>query len=297
MLPVTFRGLEVFVAVVESGGFGAAASALGISQPSVSVHVRDLETKLGNRLFDRHPGAAPQLTDAGRAYYAYALETLERTTAVSSDIRKAKRKLRFAAQRFVADQLLAKPLSEFAAQFPQIELIARSGTFEEVHASCRSGHADLGFMLSDGEVPSLATEPLGRYRLAIIASPNHPLAHASDIPVQELANHAFVVAHSASYFGRTIASMLAAAGLSRINIALQAQDMNMVRGMVIAGVGIACSLRRAVQDDIVEGKLVELDVAMEPMHLWLRYFQSANTDTVEIRELITLIQRNEKQRV
>lgn len=295
MLPVTFRGLEVFVAVVESGGVGAAAATLGISQPSVSVHVRELESKLGNRLFERRPGANPQLTEAGHAYYAYALETLERATSISSGIRNSKRKLRFAAQRFVADQLLAKPLGEFAASYPQIELVARSGTFEEVHALCRRGQVDAGFMLSTGEVPGLNTSPLGRYRLALIAAPFHPLAQENNIPIGELANHPFVVAHDTSYFGRTITSMLKAAGLDRLRVASQAQDMTMVRGMVLAGVGIACSLRRAVATDLAAGTLVELDVAMEPMHLTLNFFLNQQTEIQEVSTLITLI-KNAEQR-
>jgi DNA-binding transcriptional LysR family regulator len=66
MLTITLRGLEVFVAVAEAGSFGAAAASLNISQPSVSVHMRTLEAKVGSPLFERHPGVAPQLTDAGR---------------------------------------------------------------------------------------------------------------------------------------------------------------------------------------------------------------------------------------
>ena len=45
MLPITLRRLQVFVAVVEARSFGAAASVLGITQPSVSVHMRTLETQ------------------------------------------------------------------------------------------------------------------------------------------------------------------------------------------------------------------------------------------------------------
>ncbi|MGF6768043.1 DNA-binding transcriptional LysR family regulator [Paraburkholderia sp. GAS199] len=296
MLPVTFRSLEVFVAVIESGGFGAAAATLGIAQPSVSVHVRDLENKLGRRLFDRRPGVNPELTDAGRAYYAYALEALAKAKAATSDIRKSRERLRFAAQRFVADQLLVKPLGEFAAKYPNIELVARSGTFEEVLSLCRSGQVDLGFMLSTGEVPGLVTEPLGRYRLSLIAAPDHPLASQRKIPIHSLTNFPFVAAHDTSYFGRTIASMLRAAGLSQLKVASQAQDMSMVRSMVIAGVGIACSLRRSVVQDLAAGTLVELDVEMSPMHLVLNYFRNPSVAISEVDALVDMVQAVEVQK-
>jgi len=293
MLPVTLRGLQVFVAVVDSGGFGAAALALNITQPSVSVHIRELESKLGGALFERRPGVSPQLTAAGQAFYAYALETLERTSAISADLKKSKRKLRFAAQRFVADSLLFKALGEFSAEFPQIELIALAGTFEEVHTLCSRGQVDVGFMLSRGDVPGLSSESLGRYRLAFIASPNHPLANKSNISIRTLAQHPFVVAYDTSYFGRTIASMLRAAGMPEPNVASQAQEMSMVRNMVIAGIGISCSLRRAVQKDIAAGTIVELDVDVEPMHLMLHYVRNPKSDMPEIDRLVAMVRQAE----
>ncbi|NDA17568.1 MAG: hypothetical protein EBY99_07825, partial [Burkholderiaceae bacterium] len=63
-----------------------------------------------------------------------------------------------------------------SASYPHVELIAHTGTFEEAHALFKSGAVDLTFVLSNGEVPDLPTEPLGRYRFAFIATPDHPLA-------------------------------------------------------------------------------------------------------------------------
>jgi len=297
MLPVTLRGLQVFVAVVDSGGFGAAALALDIAQPSVSVHIRELEAKIGGALFERRPGVSPQLTAAGRAFYTYALETLERTTAISANLKKSKRKLRFAAQRFVADSVLSKSLGEFSTEFPQIELVALAGTFEEVHSLCSRGQVDLGFLLSNGEVPGLPAEPLSRYRLAFIAAPDHPLANETDISIDTLAQYPFIVAYDTSYFGRTIADMLRAAGLAEPIVASQAQEMSMVRNMVIAGIGISCSLRRSVQKDIAAGSIVELDVDVPPMHLTLHYLRNAKSDMPEIDRLVEIVRDAERMRV
>jgi DNA-binding transcriptional LysR family regulator len=279
--------------VVDSGGFGAAAAALNITQPSVSVHIRELESKVGSPLFERRQGISPQITAAGRAFYTYALETLERTTTISSSLKNGKRKLRFAAQRFVADSLLSKALGEFSSTFPQIELVALAGTFEEVHAQCSRGQVDLGFLLSNGPVPGLQGEPLGRYRLAFIATPGHPLAERSDIRVETLRQYPFIVAYDSSYFGRTIAGMLHAAGLTDLNVASQAQEMSMVRNMVMAGMGISCSLRRAVQKDIAAGTIVELDVDVAPMHLTLNYVRNTKSNMPEIDRLVDMVRHAE----
>jgi len=295
VLQVTPRRLEVFVAVVDHAGFGAAAAALNIAQPSVSAHIRALEDKVGAPLFERMPGQAPKLTEAGRTLYAYAQDTLERAKTVSAQLGQATARLRFAAQRFAAISLLRRPLEAFSAQYPHVELIARTGTFEEVHALFSSGAVDLVFVLSPGAVPGLQTLPLGRYRLAFITAPNHPLAGKTQISPQTLARHPFVSAYRTSYFGRTLANMLQDAGVPPLTIRSQAEEMSMLREMVLAGMGITFSLRRSVQADLAAGTLVELDVDLDPMYLQLSYAKNPRAGLPEIDRLVEMVRMAEAQ--
>lgn len=295
MLQVTPRRLEVFVAVVEHAGFGAAAAALDIAQPSVSAHIRALEDKVGAPLFERLPGQAPRLTEAGRTLYAYAQDTLERAKNVSAQLGQATTRLRFAAQRSVATSLLRKPLEAFAAACPHVELIARTGTFEEVHAAFTSGAVDLTFMLSPGEVPGLETKPLGRYRLGFIAAPDHPLAGRTQIPPETLAQYPFVWAYRSSYFGRTLTGMLQQQGVPPLTIRSQAEEISMLREMVLAGLGITFSLLRSVQKDLSAGTLVELDVDVDPMYLQLSYAKNPRASLPEIDKLVDLVRKAEAQ--
>jgi len=292
MLHATPRRLAVFVAVVKNAGFSAAASALNVSQPSVSAHIRALEKSVRGPLFERVPGRAPRLTDAGCTLYAYALDTLERVENLSTQLGQTTVQLRFASQRF-ATSLLRKPLEAFSASFPHIELIAHTGTFEEVHAMFKSGAVDLAFVLSNGEVPDLLTAPLGRYRLAFIATPDHPLAGQSRISPQRLAQHPFVAAYRNSYFGRTVASMLQAAGVPPLTIRSQAQEITMLREMVLAGMGVSVLMLRSAQSDLAAGTMVELDVDLDPMYLQLRYAKSQRGNASEIDSLVGMVRLSE----
>jgi DNA-binding transcriptional LysR family regulator len=294
MLPITLRRLEVFVAVVEARGFGAAAARLNITQPSVSVHMRALEAKAGAALFERHPGIAPQLTDAGRTLYGYAQDTLERATAMSVALGQSRRKLRFAAQRFVTNSLLAKTFATLSVTFPHIEVIARTGTFEEVHALFQSGAVDLVFMLSAGhDLPEWHTGTMGRYRLAFIAAPGSPLARQQRISSKTLVGYPFISAYRGSYFGRTIEGLMRDAGIATPLIAAQGEEASTVRDMVMAGMGIACTLRRSVQREIAMGTIVELDVDMDPMYLVLSYARNPKAAMPEIDSLIEMVRRSE----
>ncbi len=294
MLSVTPRRLEVFVTVVEAAGFGSAAAALDISQPSVSSHIRALERLVGTELFDRQPGVSPQLTEAGKTLYTYAKDTIERANAIAVQLGRVPRTLRFAAQRFVATSLLAKPLESFSTTYPGIELVARTGTFEEVHALFTSGAVDLVFLLSPDEVPGLQTTPMGRYRLAFIVSPSHPLAKEGRISVETLAAYPFITAYRSSYFGRSLEAMLRKAGFPTPLVGSQAQEFSMVKDMVLAGMGVSLSLRRSVQKDLAAGTIVELDVDIEPMHLTLRYARNPRATALEIDSLVEMVRQAER---
>ena len=122
MLPATIRRLEVFIAVVDADGFSAAADVLGISQPSVSVHINGLEKAVGTRLFVRKGRSALQLTDAGRRLCDYARETIDRATKIADDLNPQARRrtpqLRCAAHRSVSHSLLPRALAVFAEPTP-----------------------------------------------------------------------------------------------------------------------------------------------------------------------------------
>ena len=122
-----------------------------------------LETQVGTALFERQAGMAPKLTQAGQTLYGYAQDTLARANAVSVELGKVRRQLRFASQRFVTNALLAHTFAQLTTAFPQVEVIARTGTFEEVQSLFQGGAVDLAFMLSAAhELPDWHTSTLGR---------------------------------------------------------------------------------------------------------------------------------------
>lgn len=294
MLPITLRRLQVFVAVVESRSFGAAAASLNISQPSVSVHMRSLETTVGTSLFERQPGVASRLTDAGQRLYTYAQDTLSRASAMAVELGQGRRQLRFAAQRFVITSLLPKTFEAASAIFPHTEVIARTGTFEEVRDLFQSGAVDLAFMLSaPNELPGWHTGTMGRYRLAFVAAPGHALAGKQCISSKTLTSYPFISAYRGSYFERTIAGLMKSTGIVLPTVAAQAVDASTVRDMVMADMGIACTLRRSVQKELSAGSIVELDVDADPMYLVLSYARSPKAMMSEIDDLIALVRKSE----
>jgi len=296
MPPFTLRSLEVFAAVVQARGFGQAAAALGISQPSVSVHMRNLEAKLGHALFVRQPGQTPTLSAAGQSLLVFAQETVQRASAIHAQLGTQRRQLRFAAQRFVAQSLLGSTFATLSKTLSQIEVIARTGTYEEVTHLFQSGAVDLAFFLTTAEHrPTWPCDPIGRYRLALIAAPTHPLAQHNQIAPAELSQHAFITPYKGSFFARCMDELLQQAGVHTPHIAAQGEDAGTVRDMVKANMGLAFTLRRSVHKDILAGELVELDVDMPSLHLMLCVARRAEATGPEIDQLIDRVRRGESR--
>ncbi|MGP3688652.1 LysR family transcriptional regulator [Streptomyces sp. IBSNAI002] len=180
--------LRVLVAVAESGGFSAAAAALGLTQSAVSHSVRGSEAKIGAVLFDRgRSGASP--TAAGERAVGHARRILRLYEVMGAEVRGAGRSapggdaltgvLRIAAFRSAALHLLPPALDRLTARHPGLRPEVRvvrelgAGTAGEVAA----GRADLGIATLGGpdEVPpGLLTGVLAEEAYALVHPAGHP---------------------------------------------------------------------------------------------------------------------------
>ncbi|MFJ8018199.1 LysR family transcriptional regulator [Streptomyces sp. NPDC096339] len=179
------RELRVLVAVAESGGFSAAAAALGLTQSAVSHSVRGTETKLGAVLFARgRSGATP--TAAGERAVGHARRILRLYEVMGAEVRGAGTGadpvggvLRIAAFRSAALHLLPPALERLTARHPGIRPEVRvvreigPGAAGEVAA----GRADLGIATlggAQGVAPGLLSGVLVEEAYALVHPAGHP---------------------------------------------------------------------------------------------------------------------------
>lgn len=146
-MKITLRQIEAFRAVTELGSFSRAAERLDTSQPALSQVIRDLESALGTRLFDRTTRRV-DLTEAGTAFAASALAGLDeigRAVEQVQDLRLLRRgTVRVAAPPLLAWTALPRALAEIAENHPGLEVrIADLGT-DAIMEQVRGGQADLG---------------------------------------------------------------------------------------------------------------------------------------------------------
>lgn len=181
--------MTVFAAVVRTGSFTGAARDLGIAKSTVSRHVHDLEERLGTRLLHRTTRQL-RTTDIGEAFY-------ERAAAIISDAEEAERvvtdrgdapqgTLRIATQSYFAGAYLARPIAEFLALHPEVDV--ELGVDERFVDIVEEGW-DMAIRISSMPDSSLIARKLGPSRMLFVAAPSYLEAHGTPTDPGQLSNH------------------------------------------------------------------------------------------------------------
>jgi DNA-binding transcriptional LysR family regulator len=277
MISASPRRLNVFKAVVDHGGFNAAANHLGIAQPSVGAHVKALESQIGQPLFFRHRGSKPRLTKAGEMLYAFAADSLQRSNEAShslADLREAEsREIAIAAHRDVAGYLLPPYLTSFAASYPRVRIVTRIGTIEDVVAMVQRHDVHLGLFFASGPITGLPSYVLAREPLVMVASPDHALAQRRGVTPADLEGFGLVTGLRQSRYARLVTAALDNIGVTRHEIVMELQESSLVKEMVRHGAGLACLPRCTVREEIAAGSLTVLPLTVPLKELELHCAQ------------------------
>lgn len=159
MKNVSLRQLRYFEAVARHGHFGRAAEALALSQPALSVQIRDLETALGAALFERGARGA-RLTGLGEAV-AERVGPILRAVEELGDLARASGdgltgRLRLGVIPTVAPYLLPEALRRLGAAHPTLDLRLRETTTPRLLAELQDGRIDAAILALPSGAPGLA---------------------------------------------------------------------------------------------------------------------------------------------
>ena len=187
--PLEIRHLRYFLAVAEAGSFSRAADRLGISQPSVSQQMRDLEAGLRVSLFQRR-GKRILLTSTGLIFQEHAralLRELENfLQEVSSEPGRLRGTLRLGVVPVLNVPLLPELMGMFADDHPGISLIVEEISSTEIETALEEGRMDVGLGFLTRHSPNLRYERLCTDEFALIVSESHPWSKRHVIPLSEL---------------------------------------------------------------------------------------------------------------
>jgi DNA-binding transcriptional LysR family regulator len=279
-LRFTLRQLEYLVAVGDCGSVAAAAQRVGVSSPSISVAIAQLEAELGLSLFVRRHAQGLSLTQAGRQVLDQArfiLAEAGRMTDIASTISGTVRgTLRLGCLLTFAQIVLPQLRRSFVNHHPQVDVRQMEGDQDELIEALRRAEIDLA-LTYDLALPSdCSFEPLVSLPAHVLLAPDHPLAGRATLAPEDLADHPMVLLdlpHSADYF----LSAFAARGL-RPQVAERTRDIAVMRGLVAAGFGYSIANIRPLSDSAADGqplRFVPLSGALRPLRMGLLMVEGA----------------------
>ena len=234
--------LRHFVAVVDHGGFTAAAQAVFVSQPAISLAVRDLEAELGVALFVRN-GRRVRLTSAGEALLGPARQVLRDLetgqAAVEAVAGLEAGTLALASLPTLAADPLAPLVGAFRRLYAgiRIDLAAPEDT-GELFELVVSGTCELGVTEAHDTPDALEEHSLGRQSLVLILPPGSDYAEGERLHLSALETTPFVVAPRGTSTFRLLEEGFAAVQRSP-SVAVVTAQRDAIVPLVIAGAGAA----------------------------------------------------------
>jgi DNA-binding transcriptional LysR family regulator len=266
MLKITLRQLEILEAVARCGSFSRASAELHLSQPAVSMQIKQLEEKLGLPLFE-HMGKHIHLTEVGQETLATGhaidreLANLEQTLA---DMQGLKGGTLTVSAASTASVFAARLMALFRALNPDVHISLNVVNRETLLHHLAGNSVDLVLM---GQPPAglgLTARPFMDNPLVVIAATSHPLAMASDIPLARLLEEPLVGREQGSGTRSALEKFLAEHGLT-LKAAMEMNKNEAIKQAVEAGLGLGVVSLHTVQAELASGQLCVLDVQGFPL--------------------------------
>ncbi len=263
---VTLRQLRVFEAVARRLSFSRAAEELHLTQPAVSMQIKQLEEAAGLPLFERI-GKKVYLTEAGgelarRArLVAQQLREADEALAALRGVRGGRLNIAVVSTaKYVAPSLIAL----FRQRHPAVKLKLGVHNRQMVLRQLQENEVDLAIMgLPPQELPAVA-QAFAKHPHIIVAAPVHPLAKKRRIRPAQLADEEFLIRESGSGTRGAMERFFAAHGVT-VKGMLEMSSNETIKQATMASMGIAFLSAHTVGLELSIGRLVKLDVVGLPV--------------------------------
>jgi DNA-binding transcriptional LysR family regulator len=249
--------LATFLAVVEQGGFGAAARKQGRAVSAISYAIAGLEAQLGVTLFARAGSRRPALTEAGRAILAHARSVTSEVDDLVAGVRALNQgvesELGLAVDVMCPAATVAGVLHHFQQAFPTVELRLFVEGLGGTAALVLEGKADLAITGPDiADQPLLHFAAMGGVDLVPVAAASHPLARMAAIAPGMAGRYRQLVLTDRSPLTQGRDFSVLAARTWRLG------DLGAKHALLVAGAGWGNMPLHMVQGDLTAGRLVHL---------------------------------------
>ncbi|MFY9259969.1 MAG: LysR family transcriptional regulator [Gallionella sp.] len=266
MLNFTLRQLQVFEKVASHLNYSRAAEELYLSQPAVSMQIKQLEGHIGLPLFEQM-GKKIFLTEAGRELFHYSrniAQQLAEMEAVFNQMKGLEQGKLTLSVVNTANYFTPQLLADFCQQHPNINVILHVANRDAVLKRLAENSTDLAIMGQPPDDLDITAERFMDNLLVVIAAPNHLLAHVPQVKFAQLATEQFL---SRELGSGTRSAMERVFAKHRIQprIRMEMETNEAIKQAVRAGMGLGVLSLNSIELELETGRLVMLNVEHFPL--------------------------------
>jgi DNA-binding transcriptional LysR family regulator len=263
---VSLRQLRVFEAAATLNSFSKTAELLHLTQPGVSMHIKELESHAGLPLFERI-GKKLFITEAGRELLARSRELL-RSLKDAEDVLDGLKGLRRGrinlAVVSTAKYFVPRLLARFGKDYPQLEIRLTVSNRNSVITQLIANEVDLAIMGRSPQSLDTLAEPFAQNPHVIIAAPDHPLAKRRRIPVETLAQETFIVREPGSGTRLAMQKFFDDRQIP-CKVGMEMASNETIKQAVMAGMGVSFLSRHTLDLELHTRRLAILNVLGTPV--------------------------------
>ena len=266
MLNFTLRQLQVFEKVASHLNYSRAAEELYLSQPAVSMQIKQLEGHIGLPLFEQM-GKKIFLTEAGRELFHYSrniAQQLAEMEAVFDEMKGLEQGKLTLSVVNTANYFTPRLLAEFCRRHPNISMILQVANRAAVIKQLADNSTDLAIMGQPPDGLDISAESFMKNPLVVIAAPDHPFAKLKRIKLARLAQETFLSREPGSGT-RSAMERVFAEHQIQPRISMEMETNEAIKQAVQAGMGLGILSLHSIELELETKRLAVLNVEHFPL--------------------------------
>lgn len=265
-MALNFHQLHIFHTVAEKGSFSAAAAAMHMTQPAVTMQVQALEEHFGTKLLNRSTKKI-ELTESGRMLLPFARRSIELMQETDTEMarftHKLEGRLRFGASNTIGEYVLPPLLVPFGRQHPDIAISLKVMNTTQILDEIARHTLNFGLVEAPVVHPDIISESVMQDELRLIVPAGHALAERASITLEEASAYPFVLREEGSGTRQVMEEEWKAKGMDprSLQMVMELGSTGAVKSAVEAGLGVTMLSPSSVKHELALGLLHAVPVA------------------------------------
>jgi LysR family transcriptional repressor of citA len=255
-----FSWIHTFITAAESGSFRKTAELLYISQPSVTVHIKQLEKEIGMELF-RREGKKVTLTEEGRRYLKHAKRLMEVYQQGLEDLTSFSQgysaKLTIAISPLIADTILPYVLKSYLNEYPEVEISVKIIESVDIEQAVLREEVDIGLSCLDSRNENIKSELLYKDRVIFVAPHDGRDAEtAPPLDEEEILTSNYLLTHNHPAYWDSLCRIVK--GKYPSVRMMKVSQVHITKRFIVEGLGVSYLPISTVRRELLEGRLLEV---------------------------------------